>query len=310
MPRTGGKAKRLTNTSRRRSWPGLGADGKKLLFLSDRNGHEDIFSLESGDDQSIVSSSQTASRSGSDPFGRTHCGRQLCPRRQNGGVVGRPARDHEAGWHRRKVLAKDGTVTDYDWSPDSQWLVYSPHGWFLCQRTVHHPSHGCDRRRSRPQCDTFCHVQLRRHLEPRRQPPRLHQFPPSLLEAYVMSLQKPLGPGSSSSGAAKGIDWDDIHLRVRQPVTSEVSECAISNDGTRIAFRGQESDLWVAQTDGSQLQRLTKGGLAPHADSVVALLTAAEFSSATSPATFASSAPTVTAYPRQVPPRSFPSRPR
>ena len=87
-----------------------------------------------------------------------------------------------------------------------------------------------------------------------RQPPRLHQ--PAAAEhvnVYVLSLQKPAVAGHVA--AASDIDWDDIHLRVTQPSPMNVDECAISPDGSKVAFRGvQDSvdDLWVANSDGGQ----------------------------------------------------------
>ena len=78
--------------------------------------------------------------------------------------------------------------------------------------------------------------------------------------AYVLSLQKPFAPGAYAS---KEIDWEDIHLRVKQPATMQITECAISNEGTRIACRGQENDLWLAAADGSQIFRLTTGSIGP-----------------------------------------------
>ena len=49
MSRAGGKAKRLTDHPAFDHGLAWSPDGKKLLFLSDRNGHEDIFSLEADD---------------------------------------------------------------------------------------------------------------------------------------------------------------------------------------------------------------------------------------------------------------------
>ena len=49
MPRTGGKAKQLTNTPAYDHGLTWAPDGKKILFLSDRGGFEDIYALESDD---------------------------------------------------------------------------------------------------------------------------------------------------------------------------------------------------------------------------------------------------------------------
>ena len=33
-------------------------------------------------------------------------------------------------------------VIDYEWSPDSKWLVLRPDGWLVRQRAVHRPATG------------------------------------------------------------------------------------------------------------------------------------------------------------------------
>jgi tricorn protease len=84
------------------------------------------------------------------------------------------------------------------------------------------------------------------------------------LSAYVLSLQKPAAaPGFAFS---KEIDWDDVHLRVKHPAAMITNECAISSDGSKIAFRAtvdDSDDLWVANTDGGAVLRVTTGNLKP-----------------------------------------------
>ena len=78
----------------------------------------------------------------------------------------------------------------------------------------------------------------------------------------VLSLQK---PAVTSAPSSSEIDWEDIHLRVEQPVQLPAEEVAISSDGNKIAFTGvtvssegrENRDLWVASSDGSHLTRLT-----------------------------------------------------
>src|SRR5262249_47715690 len=79
----------------------------------------------------------------------------------------------------------------------------------------------------------------------------------------VLSLQKTSAAGAPVSTE---IDWEDIHLRVSQPTLMPVLEVAIANDGSKVAFRGRmgdSDDLWVANSDGSQLTRLTTGNTRP-----------------------------------------------
>ena len=84
------------------------------------------------------------------------------------------------------------------------------------------------------------------------------------LNAYVMALQKPAA--QLALFPSKEIDWENIHLRVKQPAGMTVSECAISGDGTKIAFRAtsdEQEDLWIASSDGGSVTRVTTGNLKP-----------------------------------------------
>src|SRR5262249_10965457 len=69
-------------------------------------------------------------------------------------------------------------------------------------------------------------------------------------------------PGTPPSS---DIDWEDVHLRVTQPVPITVLEGAVSRDGTKAAFRALQGgdDLWVVGADGKDLMRLPKDGLKP-----------------------------------------------
>ncbi|MCS7045390.1 MAG: S41 family peptidase, partial [Gemmataceae bacterium] len=84
----------------------------------------------------------------------------------------------------------------------------------------------------------------------------------NLNSAFVLDLQRPAAPNAPPS---KEIDWDEIHLRVRQPTPMTIGECAIAPDGNRIAFRATQDgdDLWIANVDGSQVTRLTSGNTKP-----------------------------------------------
>ena len=71
---------------------------------------------------------------------------------------------------------------------------------------------------------------------------------------------------SAAWGSKKpiGIDWDDIHKRVKAIPAGNAEEAAISPDGTKVAYRDSTSrDLWVATTSGGSATRLTTGGMQP-----------------------------------------------
>src|SRR5262249_18947738 len=87
---------------------------------------------------------------------------------------------------------------------------------------------------------------------------------------HVLSLQKPSVSASGLTTLLSGgpdIDGDDIHLRVPRPAPNTADEGAISPDGNRVAFRSADpaggDDLWVANSDGRQIHRVTTGGQRP-----------------------------------------------
>jgi len=263
MPRTGGKATRLTDHPAYDHSPTWAPDGKKMLFISDRGGHEDIYTLESDDpDHTDITQAhrfkvKQLTKSTEPEMGLSFApnGKSIAFLRAGKLITMKPDGTEE------KVLIKDGTVLDYEWSPDGQWICYSRMDGYFASELFIIPATGAtpaDPPRNITRFATYnAGITWSRtgnklsFISQRRR---------NSSGAYVLSLQKPFAPGAFSS---KEIDWEDIHLRVRQPATMAITGCAISGDGTRIACRGQENDLWLAQTDGSQLLRLTTGSIGP-----------------------------------------------
>jgi tricorn protease len=265
MPRNGGKAKRLTDH------PGLdhgvawSPDSKRMFFLSDRGGHEDIYLLE-GDDpdhpdlvqahrfkvKQITNTPEPETAIGFAPDGS-----KVAFLRAGKLMLMNPDGTGE------KLLAKNGQIFDYEWSPDSKWICYARSDSAFASELFIIPASGATEK------------------EPARNITRFATFNGGVTwsktgnriaflsnrkrdqqSAYVLSLQKPTATGVAPS---KDIDWEGIHLRVRQPANMNVTECALSPDGTKIAFRASldGDDLWVANVDGGQVSRLTTGSVKP-----------------------------------------------
>ncbi len=267
MPRASGKAKRLTDSPAFDHGVDWAHDAKKILFLSDRGGHEDIYLLQSDDaDQAdllqagrfkVKQLTNTPAAEVGVAF--TPDGKRVSFLRAGKLMTMNPDGSDE------KVLVKDSIIFDYEWSPDGRWLVYARQDGFFASELFIVPATGptaADPPRNVTRFATYnggvtwsktgnklAFVSNRRK---------------SQTSAYVLSLHKPAAPGAA---AGKDPDWDDIHLRVKQPANLAISECAISGDGGKIAFRGSQdniSDLWIASSDGGQITRLTTGGLNPH----------------------------------------------
>lgn len=163
-----------------------------------------------------------------------------------------------------KVLVSDRQVIDYEFSPDGKWLCYAGmDGSFASElfiipaggATAEDPARNITRFATHNSGVTWSRTGNKLAF--------ISQRKGNVLAAYVMSLQKPAAVGASVS---KDIDWDNIHLRVKLPAEMNASECAISFDGSKIAFRARSDDtedLWVANADGGSVTRLTIGNLKP-----------------------------------------------
>jgi tricorn protease len=258
MPRTGGKAKQLTDTSAYDHGIAWAPDGKKLLFLSDRNGFEDIYALQSDDPEhadlaaahkfKVTQLTKTPEPEYGMEFSPD--GKLVSFLRAGKLVTMKPDGTDE------KVLANDGQIFDYEWSPDGKWVCYARNDNSFASElfvmpstgpTADNPARNITRFATYNGGITWSKTGNRIAFISRRRR--------DTSSAYVVALTK----GGSTS---KEFDWDGIHLRVKQPTQMDTSSCAISNDGSKIALRGGE-DLWVASVDGGQLTRITSGGMSP-----------------------------------------------
>jgi tricorn protease len=266
MPRTGGKAKRLTDKAAFNHGVSWASDAKKLLFLSDRGGHEDIYLLESDDPDNadlLKAGRYKIKQLTNTP--EAEIGVTFTPDHKRISFLraGKLMTMNPDGTD-QKVLIKDGVIFDYEWSPDGAWLVYARQDNSFASELFIVPAAGptaADPPRNVTRFATYnggvtwsrTNNKLA-FISHRRK---------GLTSAFVLSLQKPAAPGAPWS---KSFDWDDIHLRVKQPANIAATQCAISGDGSKIAFRGVtdgQNDLWMANSDGSQVARYTTGNTNP-----------------------------------------------
>ena len=254
--------RRLTNHPANDHGIAWAPDGTRILFLSDRNGYEDLYLLESDDPdhrkvaeahqfkvKQLTSTREAESGVTFSPDGKVvtflRSGKLWCMKPDGSG---------------QKVLVETPQVFDYEWSPDSKWIVYArADGSFASELYIFPAGGGPARNVTRfatynggvtwsANGKKLCFLSNRKG---------------NTTGVYVLSLQKEAAPGASSSD---DIDWDDIHHRVVQPTTMEVREAAISSDGARVAFTATSqgsTDLWLAAADGSSVKRLTTGNLRP-----------------------------------------------
>jgi tricorn protease len=261
VPTEGGKATRMTESTAYDHGVVWSSDGKKILFSSDRNGHEDLYLLEPDDVEHPELTRAHKFKTKQITFTpEEETSVSFMPDGKRVGFI-------RAGklWTMKpdgsdqKVLVNESEVIDYEWSPDSKWVAYARmDGSFASEIYIVPVAGGTPHNVTRyATFNTGITWSKYGHklafISQRRQSQSL----------YVLSLQRPAVPGAPRSD---DIDWDDIHLRVSQPAPFAVEEGAIAPDGRRVAFRtaGQAgSDLWVANVDGGQMSRLTAGNQHP-----------------------------------------------
>lgn len=267
------KAVRLTETSCNDHGIVWAPDGSKMLFISDRGGKEDIYLLEANDPEhkKFTEAHQfRVSRLTDTPDAES--GLSFTPDGKRVGFL-------RSGklWTMKpdgtdtKVLVDAVDVFDYEWSPDSKWVVYARRdGSFASElyvvpatgATAENPARNITRYATYNGDVTWsADGKLIAFLSERRGPGNL----------FVLPIQKPSAQGvtekaSSVSSPVVDFDWEDLHLRARPVVPVPASEAAISPDGTKIAFRAsnQGEDLWIASTTTGNMMRLTTGGQSPH----------------------------------------------
>jgi tricorn protease len=265
MARGSTKAKRLTDSPAYDHSPAWSPDGKKLIFLSDRGGHEDIWLLESAEPANVLlvkaNSTKLTQLTKTDDAEQganfSPDGKRISFIR-NGELLTMNLDGSDV-----KTIVSEPRVIDYEWSPDGKWIAFSRlDGNFSSEiyvvpatgPTATDPARNVTRYALFNAGITWSKNGKLAFLSERRANAGMSMF--------VMSLQKPAVQGAPKTTE---IDWDDIHLRVFQPTTTPAEEGSIAPDGTRIAFRSQQNgdDLWVATVDGKEVSRLTMGNLKP-----------------------------------------------
>jgi tricorn protease len=244
-------------------------DGSKIIFISDRKGHEDLWLLEADDAEHPKFTEahhfkvRQLTNTTDAEFGVSFApnGRRVAFLRAGKLWTMNPDGSDP------KAIVSDVHVFDYEWSPDSKWFVYARRdGSFASElfivpstgATTDNPARNVTRYATYNGDVTWSHNGKHiAFLSDRRGAANL----------YVLPLQKPAAPGfteRSLFGTSTSIDWEDIHLRAKSAAAVAAVTGAISPDGGKIAFRdAKEHDLWVASSNGGQLTRLTTGHVAP-----------------------------------------------
>ena len=262
IPLAGGKATRLTDHPAYDHAAVWAPDGKSILFISDRSGHEDVYELTPDDPEhpelTKAHKFKVKQLTKSDD---AEAGISFAP-------DGKKVAFLRAGklWTMnpdgtdQKVIVNQTQVFDYDWAPDSKMLAFARMDGSFASDMFIINADGTGTARNVTRYATFNGDITWSNtgnkigfVSNRRRGSAMH----------VLSLQKPAVAGAPTSS---DIDWEDIHMRTAAaaPITAE--EGAISPDGAKVAFRSSGSsgdDLWVSNVNGSQLTRITTGNARP-----------------------------------------------
>jgi tricorn protease len=270
--RPGAKPVRMTHSKTYNRGAQWAPDGSKAVFLSDQDGHDNVYLLEADDPEhpkfvearrfkslQLTHFKEAASAATFSPDGK----------RISFIRAGRLFTMNPDGTDQKEVVGQ-GTVIDYEWAPDSKWLVYARmDGSFASElyvipatgATADQPAHNVTRYATYNAGVTWsADGKYLAFLSNRRG---------NAEGLFVLPLQKPAAPGvpeKTPASPAVEFDWDDLHLRAKSITTMPVAEAAISPDGKRIAFSATvqgSTDLWVANTDGNRLMRMTANNQRP-----------------------------------------------
>ncbi|HWG43520.1 MAG TPA: S41 family peptidase [Gemmataceae bacterium] len=266
----GAKVVQMTNGSANDHNAAWAPDGSKIIFISDREGHEDLYLLEADDEEHPKFTEahrfkvKQLTNTPDAEFGVSFApnGKRVAFLRAGKLWTMNPDGSDP------KAIVSDVQVFDYEWSPDSKWFVYARRdGSFASElfivpatgATADNPARNITRYATYNGDVTWSHDGKHiAFLSDRRGEANL----------YVLPLHKPAAPGfterSPLLGKSVSIDWEDIHLRAKSAAPVRALTGAISPDGSKIAFRdAKDNDLWVASSNGGQLTRLTTGHAGP-----------------------------------------------
>jgi tricorn protease len=258
---TSSTTRRLTSSPANDHGVAWAPDSSKIVFISDRNGHDDLYLMEANDPEhpKFTDAHQfkvkqlTHSQDAEAGVSFSPDGSRVAFLRSGKLWTMKPDGTDQ------KALVDEVQVIDYEWSPDGKWVVYSRmDGEFASELYVMPAKGGKSRNVTRFATENvgvtwsangkrLCFLSNRRGNQ----------------GLYVMDLQKEAAPGAPASNE---LDWDDIHHRTKLVTPMGVREGAISSDGEFVAFTGSSSsnaDLWVANVSSGSMVRITTGHVRP-----------------------------------------------
>jgi tricorn protease len=253
-------------------------DSSKIVFLSDRDGYENIYLLEANDPEhpKLTEAHQfkltqlTHTREPESGVSFSPDGKKIAFLR--GGKLFTMNPDGKD----LKEIVSEVQIFDYEWSPDSRWFIFARRDGSFASELYAVPATGPTQKdpiRNLTRYSTFNggvtwsqNGKRIAFLSERRNTGGL----------FVMEMEGPAAPLAKTqtqtpaftpiNWAARApleIDFEDIHLRLNV-IRTFAEEAAISPDGNKVAYRDRSTrDLWVATSNGNSMTRLTTGSMNP-----------------------------------------------
>ena len=162
-----------------------------------------------------------------------------------------------------KVIVKDGTVIDYEWSPDSQWICYSRMDGSFASELFIIPAGGATSGRPGPQRDPLCHVQRRRDLEPDGPATGVSQPAAPQFDQCLCAVAAEAGRARHDRGGQG--DRLGRHPSARPPAVDDgrFRVCDLQRrQPDRLPRHGQRP-VGRRRPTAASVQRITTGGLRP-----------------------------------------------
>lgn len=268
MPSAGGKATRVTTHPGRDHAVSWSPDMKKLVFVSDRGGDDNIYLVEADDPESPDFVKAKIFKVTPLTKGKVHDGE---PKFSPNGKVISFLRDGrlwtmQADGTKQQMLVKDPQVIDYEWSPDGKWLAYSRmDGNFASELYLIPADGGTPTNLTRYATRNFGISWSRdgsrlAFVTQRRQD----------LDVFVLQMHRHMPEGERPKPFQ--VDLENIHRRSYRitNLSSDESQASISPDGNQVIFRSNamnQDNLWIATADGSNLRKVTNARAASRTSS-------------------------------------------
>lgn len=278
----GGEARRLTDTPTRESEAVWSPDGKRLAFLSTRDGSANLYVMEVA--AKTVRRLTTTTGADSNPRWSPD-GKRIAFLRQGGPEHGLYVVPSEGGTEKR--LVPGPWVDDPQWSPDSKWIACVRQDTYLSEDIWILPASGGTPRnitRYPGSNDTprwFPDgTKLAFRSDRTRNREREKYFETGRYALYTVALEREKDKPSEVEAEEEGqkeepkkdpkkpvevsIDFVEIEDRAKQVTAFDegIGEFAIAPDGRSFVFGTRslgQFDLWSVSADGGSLNRLTTG---------------------------------------------------